>query len=236
MIVCIPGPWKDHRDLVRSVAATTAGEFMFLGGLLAHPSGKDHVELEVFERYPGMEDAFRFAGQGQISEETLAAVAAHQSVAYLHFPLDLAGQRARLVKFTKAIQRCGGIAVKLETCGIAHTWERWLGLLQSDNPFDYYCAGVTLVGDENHFYSCGMHHFGLPDCQLTNSFDPATGADLMNRFNFYQIVEQPELAAGHTFSLTADSPRFRLDQIPDPRFDEDDPFHNPHGLWDLVPF
>jgi hypothetical protein len=57
----------------------------------------------------------------------------------------------------------------------------------------------------------------------------------MNRFNMYQIIEQPRLASGHTFSLDADSPVFQLDLLPDTRHEEEDLFHNPQGIWLLSP-
>ena len=49
----------------------------------------------------------------------------------------------------------------------------------------------------------------------------------------WEILEKPLLESGHTFSLTADSPRFRLELLTDDRHPEDDLFHNPHGLWNL---
>lgn len=234
MIVCVPGTWESRKAFLEAIVTTTSGEFMFAGMILAHPKGKDHVELEFAEPYHQMAEAFSYAGQGKLSDETLHKIAQHRSVIYLHFPLDIASQRLRLVRFTEVISRCGGIAVKLENSGIAHEWERWFSLLRSDSPFDTYCASVVLTGDERYYYSCGMHGFGLPDAQISRSFDIQEAADLLNQFNYYQIVEKPSLESGHTFSLTADSPRFRIESLTDERHPDDDLFHNPHGLWNLT--
>jgi hypothetical protein len=234
MIVCIPGTWESRKDFLESIVLTTNGDFMFAGMILFHPKDKDHVELEFCEPYDQMAEAFAYAGQGKLTDETINTIARHKSVVYLHFPLDIESQRLRLAKFTEVISRSGGIAVKLETSGIAHEWERWFSLLRSENPFDHYCASVVLTGDERHYYSCGMHNFGLPDVQISRSFDMQEAADLMNQFNYYQIVEKPSLESGHTFSLTADSPRFRIELLMDERHPDDDLFHNPHGLWDLT--
>jgi hypothetical protein len=152
---------------------------------------------------------------------------------YLHFPFDIVSQKARLLKFTEVLSKCGGIAVKLETSGIAHEWERWFELLRSDNPFDPYCASVVLVGDERFYYSCGMQNFSLPNAQISNRLDAVEAADSINRFNYWQIVENPVLKSGHTFSLTSDSPRFRLELLKDKRHSEDDLFYNPGGVWEL---
>ena len=91
-----------------------------------------------------------------------------------------------------------------------------------------------LIGEEGHYYSCGMHNFGLPDAQISTSFDSEEAADLLNQFNYYRIIEKPDLESGHTFSLTADSPYYRIELIMDNRNPEDHLFHNPHGLWNLT--
>ena len=206
---------------------------MFAGMILAHPKGNDHVRLDFGDFDERMLQAFKLGGQGELTSLALEEVALHRSVVYLHFPFDIVSQKARLLKFTDVLSKCGGIAVKLETSGIAHEWKRWFDLLGSINPFDTYCASVVLVGDEKFYYSCGMHNFRLPDVQISNSLDGEQAADLMNRFNYWQIVEEPVLKSGHTFSLTADSEHFRLAFLKDERHSEDDLFHNPSGVWEL---
>lgn len=206
---------------------------MFAGGIFAFPAGNDHVQLTYEGRTPSMMTAFRYAGQGKIAHETLATINGHQGVVYLHFPIPFTAQRDRLRRFTEVLSRCGGIAVKVESSGIAHEWPRWFELLASDHPFDSYCACVVLVGDEEAYYSCGMHLFGLPETEVSRDLDPTQAAGLINDFNLYQLNERPELATGHTFSLAKDSPIFRLIHSADQRHDADDLFHNPHGVWRL---
>jgi hypothetical protein len=234
MIICVPGTWKSRTDFVTAIVATSNGEFMPTAMVLAHPKSQDHVEFEFNSPYDQMGKAFGYAGQGKLSDETLNKIAAHKAFVYLRFPLDIAAQRLRLVKFTKIISRCGGLAVKIENCGIAHEWERWFSLLDSDNPFDTYCAVVILIQDKHHYYSCGMQCFGLPDAQVSEDFNIKEAAELMNQFNYYRIVTKTSLESGHTFSLTADSAHVRIELVADERHAEDDLFHNPHGLWDLT--
>jgi len=69
---------------------------------------------------------------------------------------------------------------------------------------------VVLIGNKDHYYSCGMHHFGLPECAVPTSIDVSEASDLMNRFNLWQIDEVLTLKSGQTFSLSEDSPRYRL--------------------------
>ncbi len=233
IIICVPGTWESRSEFVGSIVASTEGEFMFAGMILAHPSSKDHVELEFFDAYEGMAQAFEYGGQGKLSEATLKRIAECKSVAYLHFPFDITSQKARIVTFTEVLSRSGGLAAKLETSGIAHDWEQWFELLRSDNLFDTYRGSVVLVGDDQFFYSCGMHNFGLPDAQISNRFDPDEGADLLNRFNYWQIAEKPILKPGETFSLTESSPHFQLALSEDNRHTKDDSFWNPCGVWEL---
>ena len=233
LIICIPGTWADRSDLLRQVITSEPkGRYMFAGMVLADVEAKDHVPLEFCPADTHIPKAFEIAGQGKIPSEILTRLREHTSVVYLHFPLDLPNQRERIIKFTQIIERLGGIAVKVESAGVAHSWERWFALL-SGTPFDVYCAGVVLIGDRDYYYSCGMHHFGLPECEVPRSIPVGEAADLMNRFNFWQVAEHPKLSPGHTFSLTPNAPHFRLSLQPDTRHDKEQLFHNPHGIWRL---
>lgn len=233
LIICIPGMWKDRSDLLRQVITyEPKGRYMFAGMVLADVDAKDHVPLEFCPADQHIPKAFEIAGQGKIAQEILTRLHEHTSVVYLRFPLDLPNQRERIIKFTQIIKCLGGIAVKVESAGVAHSWDRWFALL-SGTPFNVYCAGVVLIGDRDYYYSCGMHHFGLPECEVPRSIPVEKAADLMNRFNFWQIEEHPKLSPGHTFSLTPTSPHFRLSLHQDTRYGKGQLFHNPHGIWRL---
>lgn len=232
-IIGIPGPWKDRTDFIERLVTATKGEFMFAGLILANPKEKDHVTLELREPDPQMRTAFEYAGQGKLSPKTLDEIAKHATTAYLHFPLAVSGQQSRLKRFTGVVKDIGGIAVKIESCGVAHDWPTWEEILSSDDPFDLYRAFVTLIGDEDYYYSCGMHHFSLPEVQVPRSLEIPEAVELINRFNYYRIVEQPQLSSGHTFSLTPDSPRYRLNLVEERRYEPEHLFHNSYGMWDL---
>ncbi len=233
LLLCIPGPWKDRDDFLRQVLSIEPpGQFMFAGGILVDLAGKEHIAAEFTPAYPHMGRAFEIAGQGKIPQPTLVAIEQHQSVVYLHFPGDIQAERIRLIKFTKFLERTGGLAIKVESAGTAHSWDRWFHLLDG-SPFDLYCSAVALIGDRSHYYSCGMHHFGLPECAAPTTVDVGEAADLMNRFNVWQITESPIMKSGHTFSLSENSPTYRLALKSDDRHEEDDPFFNPHGVWVL---
>jgi hypothetical protein len=206
---------------------------MFAGGILACPSAKDHVPLDYETYTPAMEEAFRCAGQGKISAETLHAIGQHKGVAYIHFPLAFITERERIKMFTSILRDCGGIGIKNESSGIAHEWNRWFELIESENLFDAYCACIVLVADDDVYYSCGMHHFSLPEVQISRDFEIQEAAKFINDFNLYQMIEEPKIAVGHTFGLTADGPKFRISHLADERHDTEDLFYNAAGVWSL---
>lgn len=233
LTLCIPGPWKDRREFLHQVVLLEpTGSYLFAGGLLAHIAGKDHTQVEFFDHDPDMGEAFRLASQGKISRETLERITEHKTVVYLHFPLDIRDQRERVLKFTQVLQRMGGYAVKIENSGVAHEFEEWYRLL-GGNDFNIYCSVVNLIADQEQYYSCGMHHFKLPECAVSRDIPTEEAADLMNQFNFWQVCESPVLQSGHTFSLSEESPHYRLIHSPDLRHHPDDLFHNSHGVWNL---
>jgi len=79
-----------------------------------------------------------------------------------------------------------------------------------------------------------MHAFGLPDAAVPRDLDVQAGAHLLNVFNHYLIAERPSLADGHTFSVAADAPRFRLRKTACDTYKPEHAFHNPHGMWRLT--
>jgi hypothetical protein len=232
-IFCIPGGWADRSDFIRRVVThEPKGRFMFAGMVLADMQEKEQVGLEVHPRDPQIRRAFELAGQGKLTEAVLAAVDRHVSVAYLRAPPRLLEERTKVAKFTKLLEGVGGLAIKVESAGVAHTWERWRELV-SGTAFDLYAAAVTLVADRDHYYSCGMHNFSLPDCEVPRTLPPEAAAELMNQFNHWRLTDTPVLADQHTFSLTSTAPRYRIQLEADARHAADEPFFNPHGLWRL---
>ena len=234
LVICVPGPWKDRKELLTRIVSETRGDYMFLGLLLAQPSRKRHVELHFCEPSAELENALRIAGQGKLSEELLARVAGHLSIALLKFePSAFPDLQQDVIDFTGVIRQVGGIAAKVESSGIAHDWDTWFARIQSNNPFDWYRTLVVLIGETGLFYSCGMHLFGLADVEVSRELNAVEAAELLNRFNYWRMVEDPSLASGESFSVSADAPRFVLRQQPDARHPAGELFHNPEGLWRL---
>lgn len=209
------------------------GRYVFDGESLVDVRYQDSVKVHFLGRHPRMLEAFQAATRGELPAEVEKEISAHRSSLYLRFPVNFLQERIRIIKYTDLARRLGGCAVKLESSGVGHAWERWFRLLSSENAFDWYCAVVMLLAGERYYYSCGMHHFGLADSATNKRLEVRDAANVLNKFNYWRMIEHRELHSGETFSLNEQSRVFRLELKPDEINPEDDLFHNPSGLWHL---
>ena len=232
MIICVPGPWENRSDFARRVfALEPSGRYTFAGGVLADVQHQDEIQVQFLGPHPRMAEAFEAATRGDLPSDVASAIAAHRSSIYLRFPSNVIEERLRILKFTELAKRLGGIALKLESCGVGHWWERWFKLLASKNEFDWYCAVVMLLAGDDRYYSCGMHHFGLADSTVEKRMVIRQAANLINKFNYWRIINHRTLRSSEILRLDESGARFRLSWEPDRLNPEGDLFHNPHGLW-----
>ncbi len=197
---------------------------------------KQMFELEIYDHDPDLAHAFRIAGRRSLSEADLAAIDAHSFTLYVITSGGSTNGARNVMQAVSGLLRAGGLAVKVESAGVAHSRADWLSLLADDRDLALYHAFVTLIGREDKtYYSCGMHNLGYPDAVVSAAIDPDTAAHLLNQFLMYTLVEHPVLEEGHTFSIGADSPFYRLTHEAQTRYPQTSPFHNPFGLWRLVP-
>jgi len=235
IILCVPGPWETSGDLLQALARG-GPEYIFAGRVFMEMKTQATCELQLAEPDGRMREAFEIAGQGRIPAATLDAVADHRSIVYLLFDEPGYETARTAARFARALLEAGGIAVKVESAGVAHSRERWMEAWASEDPFDIYSLYVALVGGEGRYFSCGMHNFALPDAAVPASIEIAEAARLLNVFNLFQLVDSPVLNDGETFSADADAPRFRLKREPyEEGYDPGEPLHNPRGLWSLQP-
>ncbi len=236
IIVSVPGMWKEQTELVLSVAEANQGAHLLAGSVLMETATRQGCAVHLAERDEALRGGYEVAGQGRLSPALLDAVGAHGSIAYL--VLEDTGYDAACfaTRCARALLKAGGMAVRVESAGVAHSPEQWIRLSESDDAFDIYSLFVMLVGGDDRYYSCGMHNFGLPDAAVPSALGVEDGGALLNFFNFYQLVENPVLRDGDTFGADAGSSRHRLtrESYLD-GYDPDEPLYNPHGLWSLRP-
>lgn len=79
-----------------------------------------------------------------------------------------------------------------------------------------------------------MHNLGLWDA-ITTIDDKQQAVELLRVFTWYQFTESPELRAGQTFSVDAESDIYCLREYQGVDYGEESLFSNPYGTWELVP-
>jgi hypothetical protein len=232
IILGLPGTWPTRSDIVASIAGLSEG-LIFAGKILLDTTTYQSYQLDIYEHDPELVRAFALAGRRSLTEADLAAIDAHTHTLYV-IGKGGSSERAKLLMQVGArLLRAGGLAVKVESAGVAHSASDWQTLTAASEPSALYSAYVTLVGNEKHFYSCGMHNLGLPDAIVPGTLLPNDAAQLLETFLLYLLLEQPNLNNGHTFSTSPQAPRYRLQLAPCTLYEADDPFYNPYGMWVL---
>ena len=230
-VLCIPGAWKDQNAFIAAVADT--GRYVCAGGMLIDLHSKSAFNYRFEANDVRMAPAFRAAGP-QLPESLLKQIERHRSVLYLiSFELNLTGANA-FMRAAAAVLDAGGLAVKVETAGLAHTAAQWQEFCAAQAQHGVHQAFVVYVSGAQS-YSCGMHNLGLFDASFTVA-DVAHAADaveVLRTFNWYQISESPQLEPGQNFATQQAGPVYELG-LASTRFMPSDPFYNAFGTWQLA--
>ena len=231
IMIGVPGPWKDHGELYEAMRQAHGPPYFVTPNALWDMQSGTMCGIEIVDHVERLANTFRIAGQGELSQATLDAIAHHGTAVCVIS--DEVGYDAvrRVAKFGALLLQAGGYAVKVDSVGVAHEKERWLADCESENPFDIYALFVTLITADECYFSCGMHNFGLPDAAVESSVKMEESAHLLNVFNFYQLTESPEFIDGETFSVDPKARRFRLEKRPYMDYEPGSPLRNPHGMW-----
>jgi len=235
IIVGVPGAWRDRSAFVRAVASAGATpRYRAAGALLLDQRTDARYEVEVYDRDPSLVEAFSIASGRRLTPVELAAIASHTCTVYLvGSDPSLTGARA-MIEVTDHLLVAGGLAVKIESSGLAHGARRWRKLAADGSTLATYSAFVTLVGGGggDYHYSCGMHNLGMPDGSIDGSVNPHDAASILTAFNHWRLLERPRLEAGDWFAPDLSSPGFTLSHH-EFGYDEGDPLNNPLGRWHL---
>jgi hypothetical protein len=133
IVIGIPGLWNDRRDINTSIAR--GYKFMFAGMLLLDVQTKKTCELEVYEYDPNLIRSFEIAGQGNIPEEVLQQISQHKYTIYAIAAKASIETATWMLKVGAGMIEIGGLAIKVESAGLAHTAENWIALNKDGTPF-----------------------------------------------------------------------------------------------------
>lgn len=231
-VLCIPGPWRTRTDLIEAIVHSHSG-YLFAGQILMNMDTKQSCELDFQPADPRMDAAFRASGPHWVGTPEMQRIAGHASVVYLVADGGQAITAEALMQAAAALLDAGGLGVKVESSGIAHSPAAWREMCAELHLFSAHRAYVLYVTGEQ-VYSCGMHNLGLRDAIVENDGNTAGAVELLRQFTRYLFTESPTIRAGQTFGVEQDAPVYRLLDDPGPGYEEGSLYANPLGFWRLV--
>lgn len=247
--ICIPINLRNRQEISAALVDKYGGEYVLIGRIFQSTATGDSCTIEIRDRYKysqverqilleshshSLGDDFELAAQDRLNVVTRQQIDRCQQIIYLTSEekgYDACLQIARLAGILLAI---GGLAIKVESTGIAHPRQKWLANHCSDDVFEIYSLFVRLVEGEDYYYSCGMHNFGKADVAISLSEDIGLAIYIMNVFNYYRLTESPILLDGHVFQPDMGCPRYQMQWIEDREETPDSYAYNPYGRWFLV--
>jgi hypothetical protein len=232
VVLCIPGPWDSSSALADEIIASGTG-YILEEKVLRDTETGFSCELVLQRADPELAADFAKAGPHWARTEAMADIDLHRTVAYLVAPGGSREAADAMMRAGAAIIDAGGLGVKVDSTGIAHAPAYWidmseqLGALTSHRALVVYVAGSDV-------YSCGMHNFGLPEA-ITSADNKTEAADMLRFFTRYLLEHAPQFEDGHTFSVSAGKPVYRVERTDAIDYGPGSLFNNPYGAWRLTP-
>jgi len=234
-VLCIPGKWKDHDEVVASIARTNMNKFIFAGKIIMNIETGKSFELEICDSDERMRESFKWAGLvNRLPDEFLDKIEQHSSVIYIVGETGNLSDARAIAEAGNALLKAGGIGLKVESAGKAFTAEHWTNLLTNfEEPRLYEMFVLDSLDDgEGTTYSCGMHNLGFKDTIISGvEFQEAHNS--ISIFGYYQLVDKPTILQGQTFAIDHESLPFEIVNEPDQPNNGHELFENPYGMWRL---
>lgn len=234
-ILCIPGNWADRESFITSIFETNINEYLAVGFILFDQKNNLSYEIDLCVHDSKMRDSFKWAGLvNRIPEEFLDKINQHKFVVYLKGETGNFDKAKLLAEAGRAVLNAGGIGIKIETTGKAFTKEHWLKLLDNFEISNLYEMFVidSITNEDQQTYSCGMHNLGLKDTIVYDE-EFQTAVNLISIFNYYQIIDKPEIKNNQTFSIDTDAPIYTITEETNQPNKGDKYFENKYGMWRL---
>ncbi len=226
----VPGPSKAPEELVAALAKHSPkyrieGEDQFI-----HlPTGRK-FNLGVTDHDDEIADVF--AGSQRLSKVQLAEIAAHKVKVHLTGPGGSIETARAIMRAATALVRAGGLGVMIDSSAACHGRDDWLTLAKDKQPGGLYWGYVTVCGDDEELWSCGMHCLGLRDVEMFAPPDREWGGFFLHNFLGY-VYQSGNLVLDGEALGDDEAAMYRVRIVPCTRFASDTPFHNPYGIMRL---
>jgi peroxiredoxin len=232
--ICIPINLKNRREIAAALEERYSAEYVFIGRVFQSTITQKSCAIDIIgDREGNLAEDFQLAAQDKLDLATIGQINHCPLVIYLTSTTTGLNACQEIAKFAQILLQIGGIAIKVESAGIAHHQDQWLAHHNSQDVFEIYSLFVMLIEGEDYYYSCGMHNFGKADVAIAITEDLGLAIYVMNVFNYYRLTESPILQDGHIFQPDVESPRYQIEWMIDRENVPDSYQHNPHGRWCL---
>lgn len=214
IVLCVPGNWASQEAVAKFLESSEV-EFEFRG-----PDSR-------------MASAFRHCGnrwRSSLMDNDFEAIEGHSSVLYAlssNFSAEEAAPCSHhFMRIGQRLLEMGGLAIKCESSGKAHSAKRWKELA-CDADAGYGAASraganedekaegrmrfwqalyeayvVFPIADDQNLYSCGLHLLGMPDLIVSNEVLERTFAGNLNE----RAIEAVRLFHAFALYLLAECP------------------------------
>lgn len=235
IIIGVPGSWETHAHIFAAIA-DTSDRFLLQPGvdILVDTDTGHQYALDIYGHDPDLAKAFSVAGRTWITQPDLDTIASHKLTVYALSRMVGITTAKRMLQVGCVLLNAGGMAVKVESTGVAHSAAKWAEFAQTDDLYNLYCAYVVVLKGLDYYYSCGMHNFGLPEVSTRLTLSPEAAAELMNEFNFYRLSKNPSIRGGERFRAAPNMPVYRVKKAIYEFYEPENPFYNPFGRWHLA--
>jgi hypothetical protein len=223
-VVCIPSKWRSEEDFKATLAQTN--QFIVVGNTIIEKLTNNVYEYEL---YPYDAELWKsFMHTGKFSEKDLAEIDQHSTTLYLISNTGNTRTLEQLTNIMSDLLKLGGVAIKIESSGAAHTLKSWFDIIIQKKPASLIEAFVTIFVDEGIYYSCGMHHLGYPDIKLISEESEIISSTLINEFLIDLLENSSEIKGNKLLRGN-----YKIQKEVCPIFPEDDLFYNPFGVFNL---
>ena len=162
IVISIPIALNNRQAVAAALESRYGTDYVFIGRVFRSTITPDSCQIEMSDRDDESTSTFELT-EDRISATTLQQLETHQQIIYLTSTATGYEACKEMARSTQALLNIGGIAVRVESAGIAHEPAKWQANYDSNDVFDIYSLFVTLIEGDDYYYSCGMHNFGKAD-------------------------------------------------------------------------
>ncbi len=234
-VIGVPGYWKSREEIVKQIVANNE-DFICAGNTLINTQTQALFELEIYPHDPDLKISYTYCGRKTFTDADIAAVDQHTLTVYIIGEAGNPELARELIKAGGALLNAGGIAVKIESSGVAHLKKDWMYFVKNDELVDLYKAFVTVAKSTQFYLSYGMQVLGYPEGQVFFIGEDGLSRgelQVLDVFLISLLIDEPKLENDHTFGLNAAQPKYTLKHVYYDKYPEDDLFFNPQGIWQL---